>query len=111
MLQLIGLEEAEEIEVECLVIPDITVDQVKQALEEVYLTSKSEKLLMLLPCKNMKYEKVDIPLIDEVKSEGISEDEDYKSNKLIKEYVDSIDIKQEIFALATEKLASKKKTG
>ena len=79
-----------------------------QALEEIYLTSKSEKLLMLLPCKNMKYEKVDIPLIDEVKSEGISEDENYTSNEFIKEHVVSIDIKQEIFAFATEKQASKK---
>ena len=109
VLQLIGLEEAEEIEVECLVIPDVTVDQVKKALEEVYLTSKSEKLLMLLSCKNMKYEKVDIPLIEEIKPEGMSEDEDYTSNELIKEHVDTMVIKQEIFELATENQASKKK--
>jgi len=82
----------QEEEVECLVIPDVVVSEMKQAMEELYLKSKSEKLFNLLSCKNLKSEMVDVLNIVEVKPEVVS-DEEYEANDAM---LDVYGIKQEL---------------
>jgi hypothetical protein len=74
VLELLGVEHHKE-EMECLVIPDIAVDEVIQSLEELYLTSNSEKLLTLLQLKVLRSEKVDITHNLEIKPEMPSDEE------------------------------------
>ena len=61
VFKLLGLPTGgQEEEVECLVIPGVVVSEVEQAMEELYLKSKSDIFLNLLCCKNVKSEMLDV---------------------------------------------------
>jgi len=93
VFKLLGLPTGgQEEEVECLIIPDVVVSEVEQAMEELYLKSTSEKLLNLLCCKNVKSEMVDVLNTVEVKPEVFS-DEEYSANDPMK---DVYGIKQDL---------------
>jgi len=75
VFSLLGVEIDDKEVVECLVLPGVCGKQVEQALEELYLENKSEKLLNLLSCKNVKSEMAEAHSIVEVKPEIYSDEE------------------------------------
>jgi len=90
VFKLLGLPTGgQEEEVECLVIPDVVVSEVEQAMEELYLNSKPEQLLNLLCCRNVKPEMVDVPNIIEIKPEVFS-DEEFEAKDPVKYYQDDL---------------------
>merc|ERR1712096_467999 len=99
VFKLLGLPTGgQEEEVECLIIPDVVVSEVKQAMEELYMKSESAKLLNLFCCSKVKSEIVDVLSIVEVKPE-VPSDEEYLAADQVMEYENDDAIKQDLSEL------------
>jgi len=101
--EIFGLEE-----VKCLVIPDVAVSEVEQALEELYLKAEPEKLLNLLCHKNVKSEMVDIVNVDVEVTPEVNIYEENVANYPMMEYLDDCGIKQELPEFSTHSFPIKK---
>jgi len=96
VFKLLGIAiDGQDGEVECLVIPDVVVSEVEQALEELYIKSESVKLLNLFCCTKVKSEIVDVLSIFEVKPE-VPSDEEFLTADQVMEYEDDDGIKQDL---------------
>jgi len=98
VFKLLGVNIDCQEEVEFLVIPGVAVTQVETAMKDLYLENKSEKLLNLFCCRNVKSELINALNVVEIKPELYSDDEDYSASEPVamKEYLDEFGIKQDL---------------
>ena len=74
VFKLLGIAGQEQ-DIECVILQDVEVAEVEEAVEDLYLKSESEKLMKIFSCRSIKTENLDASLIVEVKPEVPSEEE------------------------------------